>query len=454
MRVIINQQLPLMQGFVAHEHGHELATMSAILDQVPGVLQAIERDLLRGRKAEVGRPGLSAEQVLRVLVLKQLNGFAYEALAFHLVDSRSYRAFCRLGECEEAPSRSTLQANIKRLSAETLEGVNRALVRGAQSRGVERGEKLRVDCTTTEATMHWPSDSALLWDVTRVLGRSMTRATRRFGQTFVDRRRSAKRRWREIQHAKRRPDQVRSYRKLLEATETMLDQAETMVKNLAKWRGPEPETRDARKLSAALKHYVKLGRAVVSQTRRRVIEGEAVPSSDKVVSIFEDHADILVKGPNDPEYGHKVCLTTGRSGLVVDAEVLAGNPADQTLAVTMIERAEEIFGRPPRQVAFDGGFASKENLKGIKALGVGDVAFSKRGGLAISDMVKSTWVYKQLRSFRAGIEAGISFLKRCFGVGRCTWKSLRSFHAYVWSSIVSANLLILARHTLARDPAS
>jgi IS5 family transposase len=244
---------------------------------------------------------------------------------------------------------------------------------------------------------------------------------------------------------------VAGYRELLSATETMIDQAETMAKKLANWRGPEPERKDTRALSEAMRHYVKLGRGVVSQTRRRVLEEQAVPANEKVVSIFEDHADIVVKGKDDPVYGHKVCLTTGRSGLVVDAEVLEGNPADKTLAVTMIERAEEIFGVPPRQVAFDGGFASKENLKGIKALGVRDVAFSKRCGLEITEMVKSTWVYKRLRSFRAGIEGGISFLKRCFGLTRCTWRSARSFRAYVWSSVVSANLLILARHTLSRD---
>ena len=107
-----------------------------------------------------------------------------------------------------------------------------------------------------------------------------------------------------------------------------------------------------------------------------------------------------------------------------------------------------IYGRPPRQAAYDGGFASRENLKNIKAAGVADVMFNKKRGLEIVDMVKSTWVYKKLRNFRAGIEGMISFLKRCFGVGRCTWRGLVSFKSYVWGSVVSANLLILARHTM------
>jgi IS5 family transposase len=67
-------------------------------------------------------------------------------------------------------------------------------------------------------------------------------------------------------------------------------------------------------------------------------------------------------------------------------------------------------------------------------------------------MVKSMWVYKRLKNFRAGIEGVISFLKRCFGLARSTWRSFGSFRAYVWSSVVSANLLIFARHRIAAAP--
>ncbi len=115
----------------------------------------------------------------------------------------------------------------------------------------------------------------------------------------------------------------------------------------------------------------------------------------------------------------------------------------------MIDRHIEITGRAPKQAAYDGGFTSKANLEAIKAKGVQDVAFSKARTLQITDMVRSTWVYKKLRNFRAGIEATISFLKRIFGLDRCTWRSLPSFKSYVWSSIVTFNLLVIARHELA-----
>ena len=134
----------------------------------------------------------------------------------------------------------------------------------------------------------------------------------------------------------------------------------------------------------------------------------------------------------------------------MSTEVEDGNPADSTLATRMIDRQTDIYGRPPRQAAFDGGFASKANVHDIKERGVQDVAFHKRRGIKIHDMVKSTWVYRRLCRFRAGIEGTLSFLLRCFGLTRCTWKGLAHFKSYVWASVVSANLLILARHRLAR----
>ena len=77
------------------------------------------------------------------------------------------------------------------------------------------------------------------------------------------------------------------------------------------------------------------------------------------------------------------------------------------------------------------------------------MCFAERRGLAVQDMVRSAWVYHKLRRFRAGIEAGISLLKRVFGLARCVWKGAAGFHAYVRTAVLAANLLLLARARLA-----
>jgi IS5 family transposase len=78
----------------------------------------------------------------------------------------------------------------------------------------------------------------------------------------------------------------------------------------------------------------------------------------------------------------------------------------------MLDRHIARTGVPCRQTAVDGGYASRANLAGAKQRGVTDVAFHKKCGIAVADMVKSPWVYRRLRNFRAGIEASISCFKR------------------------------------------
>ena len=114
----------------------------------------------------------------------------------------------------------------------------------------------------------------------------------------------------------------------------------------------------------------------------------------------------------------------------------------------MIERHMERYGRAPQQVCFDGAFSSRANFEEIKRLDVGDVVFAKAKGISVEEMAGDKAAFRTLRNFRAGIEATISFLKRCVGWTRCTWRSLRSFNAYAWASIVTANLLLLARRQL------
>jgi len=234
----------------------------------------------------------------------------------------------------------------------------------------------------------------------------------------------------------------RAYRALIKVTEEVLGFAVRAVDAL-------PLTHPiACAFAAELGHFVDLGRRVVDQTRRRVFKGEKVPAKDKVVSIFEPHTDIIIKDRRDVLYGHKLCLTVGVSSLVVDLVIEDGNPADSTLVERTVDRVVDLYGRAPRQMALDGGFASKANLRAAKARGVRDVCFTKGRGLAVTDMVKSSWVYKRLRRFRAGVEGVISFLKRGFGLGRCTWRGEQGFQSYAWASVVACNLLILARHLL------
>ena len=382
---------------------------------------------------------------------RQAGGFSYEDLSFQLCDSNAYRNFCRLSISKNPPTASTLQKNIKRVTGETWEGINRMLVDFAKEKKIETGKKVRTDTTVVESNIHAPSDSSLLCDCVRVMARLMGEAKEAFGVEFKNHTRRAKRRAMGILNAGTNEERLPLYLDLLNVTKATMTSASRIAQELAEMKALGPfEFLRARAIAKELAHYVELARQVVSQTERRVVNGESVPALEKVVSIFEPHTDIIVKDRRQTLYGHKICLSTGASGIVTDVVVEEGNPSDSTLAVKMIQRYTEIFGAAPVQAAFDGGFTSKDNLLEIKKLGVLDVAFSKGRGLPITERVRDIVEYRLLRNFRAGIEGVISFLKRSFGWTRCVWSGWDSFRAYVFGSPVACNLRLMERRLLGK----
>jgi IS5 family transposase len=454
MRKSLLEQLSLTPVPIAHVHAAELAAVGLLLDRLPEAVALVHEDLSvrHGRRVDPtkGRDGMAAEQLLRIAVLKQHTGLSYERLAFALADSSTYRSFCRLGYEQKPPTKSALQKNVKRVTVATWERINQMVVRQARDLGVEKGAKVRTDCLVVESNIHHPTDSSLLWDCVRVLTRIMKRARKAFGFDFVSHRLRAKRRALEIDNAASAEERKPLYRDLLTVTEHTVEQAEALALKLTS--SPSHDMKQfllEGVFVAELKHFAPLTHQVLSQTERRILRDESVPATEKIVSIFEPHTSIIIKDDRGTEYGHKVCITTGASSLVTDVVVEQGNPADYTLATRMMQRQVETFGQPPKQAAFDGGFAAKANLAQIKALGVADVVFHKRRGLEIEQMASSVRVFKKLRAFRAGIEGTISFLKRVFGLERCTWRSFDSFKAYVQASVLSCNLLVIARRLLA-----
>ena len=434
-------QATIFEMFAQHEIGCELKAMSQWLDGQPALISLVAGDLRRQGVRETGRRGLPAESVLRCALLKQQRQLCYEELAFHLEDSASFRAFARL-PLAWSPKKSVLHHTIAAIGAETWEAVNQALLASAKQDKLENGARVRLDSTVCQALMHEPSDSALLWDAVRVMSRLLRRAQMLPGAPRIrwrDRRRLAQKRARAIEYSRGQDKKRRLYGELIAAAQATLGELQAAVTGLVELAGAAARWR------AQADHYLQLITRIIRQSERRVLNGEVVPAGEKLVSLFEPHADIIVRGSRQVQYGHKLNLTTGKSGLILDVVVENGNPADAERFLPMLDRHIARAGVPPRQTAADGGYASRANLTAAKARGVADVAFHKKCGIAVADMVQSPWVYRRLRNFRAGIEAGISCFKRAYGAARCTWRGLDRFKAYIWSAVVAHNLVLFAR---------
>ena len=443
--------MPLMPHILDHPQSKELEVISDIIDANSTICGHVLQDLNKNKSLShrSGAHGMSADQILRCAIIKTLFGFTYGELAFHIVDSQSIRWFCRIGIAEKGFKKSALNKNIKSITDRTWNAINRDILGYARQENIEKGRQVRVDCTCVETNIHEPSDSSLLWDGVRVLTRLIERSRDDFGikfGSFQNHTRRAKRRMLGVMNAKNKKQRKKAYTDLLKVTRKVLGYASRAIEVIKSSSCPDPILIE---ITCHIERYAQLTAQVVQQTERRVMFGENVAAQEKVVSIFEPHSDIIRKDNRDTIYGHKVCLTGGASNLILDCLILEGNPADTSLVEPVLDRMKAIYDRYPLKAAFDGGFASKNNLEKAKSHQVKDVCFAKKRGLTETNMCRSKYVYHRLRRFRAGIESGISWLKRCMGFARCMWKGFRSFKSYVWSSIVAANLLTIARAKLA-----
>jgi IS5 family transposase len=408
----------------------ELAVMDRLLDD-DALFQHVKADLAQRRpqSAVTGRPATPVEVILRLLVVKHLYGWSYEQTEHFVNDSLVLRQFCRL-YLEPVPDDTTLLRWANLIQPQTLQLLLDRVTELACSLKVTRGRKLRTDTTVVETDIHHPADSTLLADGVRVLSRLVRRA-RAVVETSAspvrallrDRTRSAIRLARRIGatmvHGRQGSEQERRrlYQRLLRVTRASLRQAQQVRELVA--AGPE---HGAQGLWAELERFLPLVEQVISQTERRVLRGEAVPATEKLLSLFEPHTALIRRGKarQPTEFGRKVVLDEVEGGLVTRYAILAGNPPDATCLPDSLEHHRARFGRPPDLVTADRSFTTAPNRVLAQAQGVRRVALPARGGRRAKDRAveRQRWFRRAYR-FRAGSEGRISVLRRRFGLERC-----------------------------------
>ncbi len=336
MRTTHRRQLSLPVPSVPHKHARLLASMAAILDAMPELEEQVLSDLTSdGVRSDFGRDGLSAQQVLRLMVLYTMLRTTFEQLEFHLADSPTYRAFCLLGLTDPPPKRASIAGNLAKLRPATLQALHVYVVRYAVEHKLETVSAVRTDTTTVAAPIRAPLDSALLSDSVRVLTRLLERAQKWIPTQMPNHRRRVSHRSTSLRAPKLSKEERETlYADLIDDTKIYVEAALFSATYLEGIDDPK-----AYLLSIELRTHAERALCVVDQTERRIFDEEKLAPSQKLVSIFEPHTDILCKR-NSVVYGHKVCLSFGKTGLVLAAEVLRGNPADSTLTTDAIEQVQ------------------------------------------------------------------------------------------------------------------
>jgi transposase, IS5 family len=433
-----------------------LAEIDQLLED-EALYQLIRNDLAKRypMTEQTGRNSTPVEVILRMLAVKRLYGLSYEQTEYQVRDSLVLRKFCRV-YFNEVPDDTTLIRWAGLIQPETLERFNHRLTQLATQLKVTKGRKLRTDGTVVETNIHHPSDSSLLADSVRVLGRTLGRARSLLqGQTdlsqevFRNRLRSVRKLARQVGEAMRKSGEtareqgLRAYRKLVKTTQQTIAQAQQVLPALQ-----VVTDKQADRLSEVLETFIPRAEQVVSQTVRRVFQGEKVPASEKIVSLFEPHSAIIRrnKARKPTEYGHKVWLDEVDGGIVTRWQVLEGNPNDDQQWLPSLEHHIECFGRPPNQMSADRGVHSSQNEQIAQQRGVKRVILPQPGrkSEARKRHEKQRW-FQRGRRWHAGVEGRISVLKRRNELDRCRDHGVQGFDRWVGWGVIANNLTVMGR---------
>jgi len=415
----------------------------------------------RANCLKTGRRSTPVEALLRLQAVRRLYRWAYRTVHTQVKGSLALRQFTRVYG-HKVPNHATMNDWERALKPSTVRLINQRVVELAVKYDVTEGKKLRTDGTVVETNIHYPTDSSLLADSVRVLGRMLSAGRELVGDVpgvskslFVNRTRSTKRLAREIAQASRRakkgaktkPKMRKLYKKLLKTTQETLDHARQAIPVL-KQHGELA----GQALAESLAHYIPLVERVIAQAYRRVVLGKKVPASEKLVSLFEPHTAIIRRGkpaPRDTEFGRKVWLDEVDGGLITDYRILVGNPPDAEQFEDSLCNHVALFSHPPDLASTDRGVYSPDNEKAAREAGVKQTCMPQPGQRTPEriEHEQQQW-FRIARRFQAGVEGRISVIKRARQLDRCLDKGEAGFEKWVgWGCIVN-NLIAIARAML------
>jgi IS5 family transposase len=379
----------------------------------------------------MGRPGTPIPVYLRMQFLKYRFGLSYEEVEREVTERIPWRIFCHLALQDRVPDATTLIKLNQRFGDERLAMLNKALVTHLVKTKSIRPRKIRIDSTTIETHITYPTDIGLLHQVVKTL----TRHTKGAGLKISNHVRATKKALSQLgaslksKNKQQKAQLKKTLQRTLDLASDTVKQCQTVI------RKSYP---DAHK---SFEQDLRIAEEILAQTEQKLKGVQSIP--ERIVSLYDPEARPIRKGklkkPN--EFGRTLQLVQDSSGVILDHELHHGNPSDKTALLPLVKKFKKRFGRAPSELATDKGYYSPENIKSLQSLKVKHIAIARIGRLSKQEKKQqhSPW-FKRLQRFRCGIEAGISMLKRCFSLGDLQVRGTKATAVCVNWAIFSYNL--------------
>ncbi len=412
-----------------------------------------------------GRPSTPIETYLRLMFLKYRYKLGFEALCREVADSVSWSRFCRIPLGGRVPDASTLKKLTTRCGETAVAALNQALLAKAAEAKVLKVDKVRGDTTVVPADVAYPTDSGLM---ARGVARLVALVAVLHGLGLAsrtkmrDRGRSLRRRAHDIgAWLRRRSDEAKEEAKAITGemasiAELSLAEARQVAVNARRGisKAGDQTTGKARATLAELELTIARLERVVAQTKLR-LAGTMPGGSTRLVSLHDPDARPIAKGRlgRPVEFGYLAQILDNADGVVLDHEVMVGNPADGPLLAPAIARIKALAGRAPRAVTADRGYGEAKVQVALEALGVKVVAIVRKGRPgAARQQVQRRRSFVKLIKWRTGCEARVACMKRDFGWSRSRMDGIDGTGTWCGWGVLAHNSIKISGLLDAMDP--
>lgn len=425
------------------------------------VFSLLEKQVCGGKK-KTGRPGMDLWHILVLAVVRHTLDTNWDRLEHIANNDLLLRRILgvyveKFGIKEQEFHYQTIVDNVSLIDQELLIQINELVVRHGHDllkKKEDEALRLKTDSFVLKTDVHFPTDLNLLWDSVRKCLDTVEKLTPIIGAVkgmrklkyirkgFKSLFRSTSQQVFKGRDEDKKKLAVRAY---LDMAIKLQDRFEVIIKTT-----PASDVKTMA-LIIALETYNEYLKKFADQIARRLLNGESIPASEKVYSIFEEHTEWISKGKlgQQVELGHLVLLTTDQYHFIVDYKVME-KQKDAPQVGALLERIAQKF--PERAIyshSFDKGFYSKDNYAALEQAGTAHIILPKRGKLNKQEKEREhTRDFKALRNQHSAVESNINMLEH-HGMDRCPDKGIAHYKRNVGLSVLAYNLHILGNHLLA-----
>lgn len=430
------------------------------------VFDLVRKDVLGKSSAKKGRQGLDIWSIAVLATARLGLNLDYDALQDLAENHQHFRSAMGVGEWQTLRRLDwrRIRDCVCMLRPETLTRISEIVVSLGHTLVPNAAEKVRIDSFVMATNIHYPTDIRQTGDALRCLVRHSARLADLIGSSTMRQHEHLQKRIKSLVLIASRASVSRGrarQKRLEEAVRELVTFANERCEQSMRLMDevqPVLITCDDMTRSDILAEREKMAwflsalAQVAHVAKRRLVDGEDVPLSDRLFSVFEAHTELIVRGkvPVPVEFGHRILVAEDSAGFILHASVLANGRQDREVAPTVARILKRRY-QDIETLSFDRGFHSPENQERLAKI-IPTPCLPTTGIQAATEQAEAaSEAWHAARRRHPGIESAIGALQHGNGCARCRDKTKNGYRRYLALGVLARNLITLGRIAIAQQ---